>query len=136
MLLLWEFRFSSGRRPQNEPSSSRVHWFNQNGFGDLGAEGKASIADEADDVRVRREEPHNLILAKTDFPQTVGHLRRSAKPPNAHGDACFNAIQRAQRIYTFGSCAGIQSAIVLHASNLTASFKNRPLGFCHWLAIF
>jgi hypothetical protein len=41
--------------------------FDEDRFGDLGAEGQARITDDADNIRVRGKEFYDLVFAKTDF---------------------------------------------------------------------
>jgi len=54
--------------------SSDPQWFDQDRFGDLGAESQARVTDDTDNVRVRSKELHNLVFAESDFAQMVGHL--------------------------------------------------------------
>ena len=64
--------------------------FDQDELRQLLADGQASIADLADEIRLAGQQPDDLILTQTQLPQAVLEFGRGAEPLDADGDARFD----------------------------------------------
>jgi len=75
------------------------------------AEGKARIADLADEIVLAGDEFYHLFLAQSDFPQSILNFRGGAELLDANGDAGLHAAKRARFATDF---AGRYLRIVAH----------------------
>jgi len=70
--------------------------FDQDKLRQVFADGQARVADLANEICVAGQQFDDLILAQTQFPQPVLHVRRRAQLFDAHSDAGFDPTQRAK----------------------------------------
>jgi len=49
-------------------------WFDEDGLGQLSAQGKACVADLANNIAVAGEEADNAIFTEPDFAQAIGNF--------------------------------------------------------------
>jgi hypothetical protein len=76
-----------------------LHWrgaqrLDQDAFGNLLANGKARIADLANEIGLAGEQFDNVVLAKAEFAQALLHFRGRAELFDPHGYSGLDAVQR------------------------------------------
>ena len=89
--------------------------FHKNVLSQLGADGEARVANEADEVAGVLEERDLLILAQAQLAQAAAHIRRRGKPFDAHRRAHDDAIQRANKRLGAAAIAGAFVLALIHA---------------------
>src|SRR4051794_521182 len=102
-------------RQFGEMQVTKSQRLDQDALGDLRAEGQPGVTDQANDVGLGGEQSHDLVFAESKLPEAASNVGGGTKLFNADGYAGFDAVERAEGVFTSGWClTGCGRGLVLH----------------------